>query len=257
MNGRSKSVSKVKMAHRGPGRPGGDVSRSRILYEAGQLFSRDGFDAVTIRNIAAKADVNLAAIGYHFGGKKGLYHAVIGQIIVDVTPIIHPLADKIRSEVAAVGDDRDALAGLAAQFVRYTLTSILSSERLRWQHALLMRELSRPSDAFPTILDGAINPLHDAVCVLVGAATGKDADDAETRLLTTDVVGQCMVYEIARTLVCARMGWQEYTDYHMETLIAMVTGAVQRTLGLPDIGGRTETGRASNAAKTPGKEVKQ
>ena len=228
---------------RGPGRPGGEVSRSRILDEAGQLFARDGFDAVTIRAIAARAKVNLAAIGYHFGGKKGLYHAVFDQIITDVGPIIGPVVEKITSEVAAAAGDKETLGRLAAFFVRHTMTVFLSSERLRWQHALLMREFARPSDAFPLILKGAINPLHDGVAELVAAATGGDATSPATRLLTTDVVGQCMVYEVARTLVCARMGWKDYTPDHLETLIAMVTGAVQRTLGLPEVGCLPETGR--------------
>ena len=181
-------------AARGPGRPGGEVSRNRILDEAGRLFARDGFDAVTIRRIAARAKVNLAAIGYHFGGKKGLYHEVIGQIIADVTPIIRPLADNIRNGVIAAAGDRKALAPMAAHFVRHTMTAFLSSARRRWQHALLVREFSHPSDEFPMILKGAINPLHNAVAELVSAATGKDAADQATRLLTTDVVGQCMIY---------------------------------------------------------------
>lgn len=227
---------------RGPGRPGGEASRSRILDEAGKLFARDGFDAVTVRNIAARAKVNLSAIGYHFGGKKGLYHAVIDQIISDVGPVIRPMVGTIRSEVANADGDREVLARLAGHFVSHTLTAFLSSDRLRWQHALLVREFARPSDAFPTILEHAVDPLHDAVAELVAAATGGEAGDPKVRLLTTDVVGQCMVYEVARTLVCARMGWNDYTPDHVETVIAMVTGAVQRTLGLPETGGPDTAG---------------
>lgn len=219
---------------RGPGRPGGEESRNRIIEEAGRLFARDGFDGVTIRRIAARAKVNIAAIGYHFGGKKGLYHEVMRRIVADTAPIVGPVAANLRAGTARAGDDRRALAGLAAEFVRHTLTTLLMSDRLTWQHLLLVREFSQPSDEFPMILDLAVNPMHDAVAELVAAATGRDATDPATRLLTTDVVGQCMVYGIARQLVCARMGWQDYTPANVEVLIAMVTGAVQRTLGLPE-----------------------
>jgi AcrR family transcriptional regulator len=221
---------------RGPGRPGGAASRSRILDEAGRLFARDGFEGVTIRRIAARAGVNLAAVGYHFGNKKGLYHEVMRQIIHDVAPIIEPVVERIQGGVNAAAGDRGALSLLAAQFVRHTLTAVLTNERLRWQHALLVREFSQPSDEFPMILAEAISPMHDAVGELVAASLGKDTVDADTRLLTTDVVGQCMIYQIARTLVCARMGWDDYTPDNVERLIAMVTGSVQRTLGLPETG---------------------
>ncbi|MDX1483090.1 MAG: CerR family C-terminal domain-containing protein [Alphaproteobacteria bacterium] len=219
---------------RGPGRPGGDASRGRILDEAGKLFARDGFDAVTIRRIAARAGVNLAAIGYHFGGKKGLYHEVMRQIIIDVAPIIEPVVARMRADIKSARGDRRALSDLAARFVRHTLTTVLMNERLRWQHALLVREFAQPSEEFPMILEEAVNPMHDAVAELVAAATGKPATEPETRLLTTDVVGQCMIYQVARNLVCARMGWTDYTPECVESLIAMITGAVQRTLGLPE-----------------------
>jgi len=219
---------------RGPGRPGGEESRSRILDEAGKLFARDGFDGVTIRHIASRAGVNLAAVGYHFGSKKGLYHEVMCQILADVRPILEPAVTALQRGVAAAAGDRCALAALAAGFVRHTLTSVLLNDRLRWQHALLVREFAQPSEEFPMILTKAVDPMHDAVAELVGAASGRAPGDPATRLLTTDVVGQCMVYQIARTLVCARMGWDDYTPDTIETLIAMVSGAVQRTLGLPE-----------------------
>ena len=231
---------------RSPGRPGGAQSRSRILDEAGRLFARDGFEGVTIRRIAARAEVNLAAVGYHFGGKKGLYHEVMRQIIHDVRPIIEPVVARLHGGVAAAAGDRGALSLLAAHFVRHILTAMLTNERLRWQHALLVREFSQPSDEFPMILAEAVGPMHDAVEKLVAAAMGKEAPDPQTRLLTTSVVGQCMIYQIARTLVCARMGWNDYTPGNVDRLIAMVTGTVQRTLGLP------ETGPANQAAREPG-----
>lgn len=236
-SGRPTAASPRKNAAlRGPGRPGGAESRSRILDEAGKLFARDGFEGVTIRRIAARAGVNLAAVGYHFGSKKGLYHEVMCQIIRDVRPIIGPVVSRIQGGVAAAADDPKRLSLLAAQFVRHTLNSVLTNERLRWQQALLVREFSQPSEEFPMILAEAISPMHDAVGKLVAAALGKHRVDAEVRLLTTAVVGQCMIYQIARTLVCARMGWGDYTSDNVERLISMVTGSVQRTLGLPETG---------------------
>lgn len=237
VSGQGRGAARGPAAKRGPGRPGGEASRERILDVAGRLFARDGFDGVTIRRITARAGVNLAAVGYHFGGKKGLYHEVMRQILIDIRPMMAPAVESLRGGVARAAGDRGALAAIAAGFVRHALTSVLMNERLRWQHALLVREFSQPSEEFTMILEEAIDPLHDAVAELVGAATGRDVGEAETRLLTTDIVGQCMIYQIARTLVCARMGWQDYTPEAIESLIGMVTRAVQRTLDLPETAG--------------------
>ena len=50
----------------------------RRLIEAGMLlFGLHGLEATSTRALAMEAGVNLAAIPYHFGGKKGLYLAVL------------------------------------------------------------------------------------------------------------------------------------------------------------------------------------
>lgn len=50
----------------------------RALLEAGRrLFSERGYDAVSVEDLARRAQVNKALISYHFGGKRGLYVAVL------------------------------------------------------------------------------------------------------------------------------------------------------------------------------------
>lgn len=238
-------MSKIVSRSRPQGRrahPSGADSKARILEAAGRLFARDGFDAVTVRAIAARAAVNIAAIGYHFGGKQGLYHAVLRRLIDDTAPIVHPAAAALHDGVAAPGADRAALARLMAGFVRGTLSALLQDKRLRWQHQLLVREFGQPSSEFPMLLDELIHPVHDAVAKVVARATGSDAKSPETLLLTLNIVGQCMIYGIAREVVFARMGWDDYTSARVEAVIAASTMSVQRALNLPLLaagGGRT------------------
>src|SRR3954464_2865930 len=59
-------------------------TRSRILDVAEQLFSEQGFDRVSIRNITRTARVNLAAINYHFGSKEDLIAAVFERRVVPI-----------------------------------------------------------------------------------------------------------------------------------------------------------------------------
>lgn len=58
----------------------------RILDAAESLFIENGFAATSMRAIATRAEVNLAAANYHFGSKKGLFAAVIHR---RVEPINH------------------------------------------------------------------------------------------------------------------------------------------------------------------------
>ena len=51
-------------------------TRQRILDAAESLFTESGFDATTLRQITGAAEVNLAAVNYHFGSKEELIREV-------------------------------------------------------------------------------------------------------------------------------------------------------------------------------------
>ena len=53
------------------------ATKERILDSAESLFMEHGFEATGLRQITAAADVNLAAVNYHFGSKEELFEAVL------------------------------------------------------------------------------------------------------------------------------------------------------------------------------------
>jgi len=59
--------------------PQSSDAKDRILSAAITLFSRRGFAAVGVREIAAEADVNIAMISYYFNGKVGILKAIMEQ----------------------------------------------------------------------------------------------------------------------------------------------------------------------------------
>ena len=50
--------------------------KERILDAAEQLFAKRGFYGVSLRDITQAAGVDVALVGYHFGGKRELFTAV-------------------------------------------------------------------------------------------------------------------------------------------------------------------------------------
>src|SRR5713226_3885874 len=59
-------------------------TKTRILDTAEKLFGEKGFDVTSLRDITAEAEVNLAAVNYHFQSKDSLIDAVIRRRIVPV-----------------------------------------------------------------------------------------------------------------------------------------------------------------------------
>lgn len=54
---------------------------TRILDSAEELFADKGFSETSLRMITTKANVNLAAVNYHFGSKKELVQAVFARFL--------------------------------------------------------------------------------------------------------------------------------------------------------------------------------
>ncbi|HXN15364.1 MAG TPA: TetR/AcrR family transcriptional regulator [Usitatibacter sp.] len=52
-------------------------TKTRILDAAEVLFMEHGFEATSLRQLTAAANVNLAAVNYHFGSKEELFQAVL------------------------------------------------------------------------------------------------------------------------------------------------------------------------------------
>jgi AcrR family transcriptional regulator len=52
-----------------------ETTRERILDAAERLFGAQGYEATSLRALTADADVNLAAVHYHFGSKEALLQA--------------------------------------------------------------------------------------------------------------------------------------------------------------------------------------
>jgi AcrR family transcriptional regulator len=66
------------MAVRTSSRGSGDT-KARILDAAEDIFIECGYEAMSLRQITSRADVNLAAVNYHFGTKEALIHAMLSR----------------------------------------------------------------------------------------------------------------------------------------------------------------------------------
>ncbi|CAM3880798.1 TetR/AcrR family transcriptional regulator [Rheinheimera salexigens] len=61
-------------------------TQQKILDAAQSLFAETGFNGTSLRQITSLAEVNLAAVNYHFGSKKELIQAVLQRYLVTLMP---------------------------------------------------------------------------------------------------------------------------------------------------------------------------
>ncbi|MEJ2200328.1 MAG: TetR family transcriptional regulator, partial [Desulfuromonadaceae bacterium] len=85
-------------------------TKERILDAAEELFARQGFHATSLRAITGGAQVNLAAVNYHFGSKDGLLEAVFSRRLTPLNQERQRRLEAVREAARAAGTPPQAEA---------------------------------------------------------------------------------------------------------------------------------------------------
>jgi AcrR family transcriptional regulator len=111
-----------------------DQTRTAILAAAERLYADRGFGDVTLRDIVAEANVNLAAVNYHFGSKDEL----IAELFVTRSMALN--RERLRELRAAeeAGSGRADVSDILRALVGPTLRGCLGPERERSTAARFM-----------------------------------------------------------------------------------------------------------------------
>jgi AcrR family transcriptional regulator len=172
----------------GPGRE--DDAKRRLLDAAGPVFAQHGFDGATVRQICRQAGVNIAAVGYYFGDKLGLYRAVFRAIRTrchDSHAIPKPLGLSPREEL---------------HFIVSTMVGqMLSRDDSGWESQLMMREMNRPTEVFYEMVEESFRPVFDHLIRVIGQLSPPSTPVDVLEKLALSVVGQCVYYRVGSGVV--------------------------------------------------------
>src|ERR1700710_1175223 len=93
-------------------RMSGKAHREQLVDVGRSLFALKGFEATSIEEIAARADVSKPVVYEHFGSKEGLYAVVVDREM-------RVLLDRFTSALAAPGHPRELLERAALTLLDY------------------------------------------------------------------------------------------------------------------------------------------
>jgi TetR/AcrR family transcriptional regulator, regulator of cefoperazone and chloramphenicol sensitivity len=164
-------------------------TRDRLIEVAAERFADDGFKKVTVREICARARANVAAINYHFGGKDGLYRAVIQRAI-------HVMRETNDLSIEA-GRGTPPEARLRA-YIHVFLSRLSGRDRLSWIHKLMTREVAEPGDAMRVVMREVLEPRMHYLVGLASEVSGVEATDPRVLRAVLSIQGQIFVF--ARSL---------------------------------------------------------
>ncbi|MBW3549633.1 MAG: TetR family transcriptional regulator [Proteobacteria bacterium] len=90
-------------------------TKDRILGAAEELFAQFGFTGTSLRQVTSRADVNIAAVNYHFGSKENLVNEVFRRRMDDMS------TQRITALRAAIAQHPGELEPILAAFVEPAL----------------------------------------------------------------------------------------------------------------------------------------
>jgi AcrR family transcriptional regulator len=157
-------------------------TRERLLSTAERLFAERGFSKVTIREICKRSRANVAAVNYHFGGKKGLYDEVVRAAI----KTMQSTTDTIRE----AGSGRSADDRLAA-YISIFLKRVVAA-RDSWIHQLMVRELSDPTPALDLVMKKVVQPRMAYLREVLALMVGCEPTDPRVERCAMSVQAQCL-----------------------------------------------------------------
>ena len=170
---------------RGP-RSDGAATRARILESAGTLFASQGLASTTSKAIAAKAEVDLASINYHFGNRDGLYRAVLVEAhrrFVRLEELERISASQVMPE-EKLGTLLDAIVGRLAG-------------PSHWSTAVLVRELAAPSAHFAVLRDEEAPPKLRVALRILSDVSGIPIGAPELLCCLISVAAPCAMLLVA------------------------------------------------------------
>jgi len=182
-------------------------TKDRLIAAATELFAERGFQGTTIRDIAERARVNVAAGNYHFGSKKALYLEVLrAQFAAIRAELRRRGATRPEAELARL--TRAELADVLRARVR-TMLDLLLGPPPGPHGALMQREMCDPSEALPVIVDEFVRPMvREMVATVVHLAPRLDARTIERCVFS--IIGQAIFYRFTMPATLHMWGVPSY-----------------------------------------------
>ena len=140
-------------AHAAAARPD---RKQAILLAAEKLFAQHGYHAVAIRDIAVEAGVPLALVGYYYGQKHELFHAIFEHWS-------HSIEERLAAlrAIDTASPGPDTITRIIEAFTGPVITLRASAEG-EYYALLVARELYHARDETDRILRSFFDPLAHA-----------------------------------------------------------------------------------------------
>lgn len=196
----------------------GSEAKAALLNAALAEFGRLGLEGARTREIAKRADQNMAAISYYFGGKEGLYLALVEAFTGYINLRLKPAVIKAEEALKDGETDRQEFISLIRHVLDIWIDAVLGHEETLEASLIVIREQMLPTSAFDLIFERVIGPIHRVLSHLLARAFGWPPDSQEAAIQAHCLIGQVLVFRAGRETIMRRTGWKTLGKQEVDSI---------------------------------------
>jgi AcrR family transcriptional regulator len=162
-------------------------ARTRLLEAALELFGSKGFAATGVRDLAAAAGVNVAAVNYHFGSKDELRMEALRHGFAPTLGV----GEKMRAQLARAQEAGTMAAFEEAlrQCIDLFLRELVGTNSKHW--AMFLREQMSTGPALEMVVREFFRPVGEVLAQLVDRLISGISEMQRHRVISS-MIGQCL-----------------------------------------------------------------
>lgn len=196
------------------------LTRGRLLEAGVKEFARNTYESASVRDIAAQAGVTVAMVGYHFGGKEGLYRAVAEFIAERGLELIGPAQEQARQVLGGPRPDRGSLVAAISQVLRALLEAHSQDGSLDWAR-ILLREQLNPSPAIQILHEKLTRPYMTVLADLLAALEDRPVERRDM-IRAFSLLGQAIIFRNARDASIKLLGGETRTQADYDEMMRLI-----------------------------------
>jgi TetR/AcrR family transcriptional regulator, regulator of cefoperazone and chloramphenicol sensitivity len=192
-------------------------ARERMISAAMELFAEKGYEGMTVRDLAAAAGVNVAAVNYHFGSKDALYHECLRSCLAPATK----MRERMQTHLDA------ALKAKSKKIAEKTLRACVQIFLEELMHPdskhmrLVMREQAVGGPQFERIIREFFEPIGKILQqVIFMLAPG--LPQMQVFMVISGVIGHCLHTQKARATIRFFAGVDSHSPEYIEAVSAHI-----------------------------------
>lgn len=206
-----------------------EATKDKLIQAAGELAAELGMDNVSTRAVAEASGENIGSIHYHFGGKNGLFEAVVRDAIgccstVHEAEIIDGLGD---------APTREELGRAVQELIRQEIDDMFRSDRPDWHSLVIYQLLQRDDALYELFREEVLDPGMDGMTRFFRLIDPAMSDEVA---FLHNIAMKMPIFAHAnyRKAMLKRLGVERYSEAYLLQLEELLVRQCQLTLGLHD-----------------------